>query len=357
MNEWTRIVEEDQEDPGHCAYCGSEMLLIGSGHSLTCINERCGEVYRKRILEGKVLYEETDSDRRSREEQKKFEERLRTERGFEESLADSVTHANKYGTLLTQSNRPSFINLNRPLLEGLDKFSENRKDISESSGNVKVVFNDIVARLVTTLSSFTGPTKFICGCVAWLSNDDILDVLAGAAHVAVIVQKSDLFRPDVQTSGKTRSSYKEQVAAAYRRVISNSTVSRDWFPPPLCGLSYGSNMEFEAIRCVGVVGKGVTPIMHHKFWVVGDLNMDRTDIADDLELEPNEVPPLLIPRAVVTGSFNPTVNGTKSMENIVLIESRKIAEAYLREFSYVAAISEPIDWSHEYAEPEWRVGS
>lgn len=65
----------------------------------------------------------------------------------------------------------------------------------------------------------------------------------------------------------------------------------------------------------------------------------------------------LVPRAVWTGSFNPTHNGGQSLENAVLITDPQIAEAYLREFEQIALLSEELDWTSDWMNPQWRVGT
>ena len=91
--------------------------------------------------------------------------------------------------------------------------------------------------------------------------------------------------------------------------------------------------------------------MHHKFFVFADVVRVKEKWAGADYRE------YFLPRAVWTGSFNPTFNGTQSRENAVYIESPKIAYEYMREFYRMLAISEPLDWTSEWVEPEYRFGS
>lgn len=77
--------------------------------------------------------------------------------------------------------------------------------------------------------------------------------------------------------------------------------------------------------------------MHHKFFVF--FNAD------------------LVPYAVWTGSFNATENAARSRENAVYLRSATIARHYAAEWSRTLALSEPLDWSSNFIEPEWRFGS
>jgi hypothetical protein len=87
--------------------------------------------------------------------------------------------------------------------------------------------------------------------------------------------------------------------------------------------------------------------MHHKFFVMCDVEVDAEF----------HMPTKIVGRSVWTGSFNPTANGTKSRENAVLIASDEIAQAFLREWFQVYAISEPLDWESEWCQPEYRIGT
>lgn len=61
--------------------------------------------------------------------------------------------------------------------------------------------------------------------------------------------------------------------------------------------------------------------------------------------------------AVWTGSFNFTVNGTKSLENALYITDEYIVKAYWFEWIFNFIRSESLDWSHEYKNPILRIGS
>jgi phosphatidylserine/phosphatidylglycerophosphate/cardiolipin synthase-like enzyme len=80
--------------------------------------------------------------------------------------------------------------------------------------------------------------------------------------------------------------------------------------------------------------------MHHKFLVRG------THSAEGL-----------VPSAVWTGSFNFSNNAGNSFENAVEIHEVNVAQQYLNEFARVAALSEPLNWSHDWVSPQYRLGS
>ena len=205
-------------------------------------------------------------------------------------------------------------------------------DHSTESSNIKAVFDNHVPELVKLIGRY----QFGVGCVAWLTNAEILRALANVS-AQIVVQKEDFLRPDAKDVR-----WKTDLRKSYERL--HCDVTRFEMPGVLSGMSFCSDPSVQGVRCMGEYSKGsVHPRMHHKFLVVGDLvdGDERT----------------LIPRAVWTGSFNFTYNAANSLENAVVIEDTNIALAYFYEWAQVLAMSEPLDWSAEYVAPEWRVGS
>ena len=213
------------------------------------------------------------------------------------------------------------------------------QDWSRSSGTTEVVFRGLEEKVC----EFIAAHDYIVGCVAWLTSEPILRALAKKKGASIIVQKEDFLRPDVGARNgwpaKLRRLY-DDVPVVYRGFfpyLEDASVCGD----PCCG-----------IRCVGnhnVNKDPAFPRAHHKF-IVG------LSCPHDVD-EPPWYGCRLTPHAVWTGSFNFTANGTRSLENAVILRDPVIAEAFLGEFCQVAAISEPLDWETPWARPEWRLGS
>jgi hypothetical protein len=213
------------------------------------------------------------------------------------------------------------------------------------SAKVEVCFRDIEARLVNKINQY----KCVVGCVAWLTNERILKALAKLNQVSIIVQKEGFLRPD--TNPKPGWDNK------LRRLYSNlSSIYRPTMPGMVQDLSTGSSEEgCDSIRCAGIYNenrKAASPRMHHKFLVFCE---SKSPILDEFGYSSNDWN--YAPKEVWTGSFNLTENGINSLENIVIISSEEIAWAYYHEWTQVLAISEPLDWTEPYVEPEWRLGS
>lgn len=214
------------------------------------------------------------------------------------------------------------------------------------SAKVEVCFRDIEARLVNKINQY----KCVVGCVAWLTNERILKALANLDFVSIIVQKEDFLRPDSNNtydSGKKLRQLYSQLPLFYKISL----------PGMASHLSYGSDggEAYPAVRCAGIYNenrKAASPRMHHKFLVFCE---SKSPILDEFGYSSNDWN--YTPKEVWTGSFNLTENGINSLENIVIISSEEIAWAYYHEWTQVLAISEPLDWTEPYVEPEWRLGT
>jgi phosphatidylserine/phosphatidylglycerophosphate/cardiolipin synthase-like enzyme len=205
------------------------------------------------------------------------------------------------------------------------------RDFSVHSGNIEVVFKNLTERLILQIRK----AHYVFGCVAWLTNTEILDALATSPAVSIIVQKEDFLRPDSRHEG----GFKDRLRRKYKALHG---LDRYRAPGRINMMSSSCDPAIEPVRCMGIApdGQRFAPRMHHKFLVFASLDGR-----------------VWRPDAVWTGSFNFTVNAGGSFENAVIIRDPQIANAYLEEWSQVAALSEPLDWSRPWVAPEWRVGT
>lgn len=240
-------------------------------------------------------------------------------------------------------------------------------DYSARAGQarVDVYFRDLDVYLIKHIES----ASYVFGCVAWMTHPKILDALAKKTAAQIIVQKEDFLRPDSAGGAAWKTDLRER----YERI---KGADRPVFNGVLAGMSSAGDPTMNGVRCVGVTArKGESaPRCHHKFLVlcqyterekcpscsgalVRYLTIDGSIVAYFVckkcyaEFAPWD------PVKVWTGSFNFTNNATRSFENAVVIHDKIIAEAYMREYQQIAALSEPLDWSSEYINPEWRFGT
>lgn len=214
-------------------------------------------------------------------------------------------------------------------------------------GRIVCHFDDIEGQVC----SFLCGARAVVGCVAWLTSTRILEALANSPEegtdlrfVSILVQKEDFLRPDTDEDARD-SAWRSKLRGRYTAI--EPSLNRYSYAGVTGRLSVCDDPTIEAIRCVGNHNserKPAFPRMHHKFMVACGYNMRKDDIA-------------LEPYAVWTGSYNFTENASRSLENAVEIYDPVIARAYFRHWEHALSLSEPLDWTNPWCEPQWRIGS
>lgn len=209
-----------------------------------------------------------------------------------------------------------------------------RPDISGQNGT-EVYFQNLETKLIERIREY----PVVVGCMAWLTNDAILTELANRDAVSVIIQKEDFLRPD---SGNWSTKH---LRLAYSKLRGFDDYQA------MAGYNYCSAPDREAVRCVGICAERskTPPRMHHKFLVFCNYEPH-----PDLEGYGNGA---YSPQAVWTGSFNATHNGTRSLENAVLLRDPEVARGFYNEWLHVLGLSEELDWTSPYVSPEYRFGT
>ena len=192
--------------------------------------------------------------------------------------------------------------------------------ITESSGSVIVYFEDIEDRPV----DFISESKAVVSCVAWLTSEPVLQAMKGRP-VNLIIQKEEILRPD---SSPRRADLRTQ----YSALVGFAEGERYSWPEPVSRLSYLGDPTLDAVRCLGKhnsQSRSAIPRMHHKFLVSGSwIAPVLGEIEGDREWSPYRSEA----RRVWAGRYNPTRNAKRSLKNAVVINDKKIAERYFREF-------------------------
>ncbi|MDD9974845.1 MAG: hypothetical protein OXU27_12610 [Candidatus Poribacteria bacterium] len=233
---------------------------------------------------------------------------------------------------------------------------------------VNVIFRDHKTRLLECIAD----ADFVVGCVAWLTDYDILDALAEKSGVSIIVQKEDFLRPDGDVSKKTLRKKYDQLPQIGGRVVVGGLIS---------SLSTLGDPKIQSVRCVGNHNRDRNPSfsrMHNKFLIFmnylseDELNnyaLQKTfefmkdkniQIFDGEVFEVFRRAITVIPSEnsfVWTGSYNLSYNATKSFENSVILRHLDIVQAYWKEWQQITALSEPLNWDSVWCEPEWRIGT
>ena len=225
----------------------------------------------------------------------------------------------------------------------LFKFLDN--SVSSDDKRINAYFRKIKPSLIEEIKM----ADVVVGCVAWLTDKEILEALSEKKAVSIIVQKEDFLRPDTDTIYYLKK-WKSEMRCRYDGLKGN--LNRDMFRNILSRVSTNSVAPIEAVRCVGYnkSKSSICPRMHNKFLLFCKLVKEYDEQSDD-------EPKIVLPYAVWTGSFNLTKNANNSLENALLIKDMKIVRAFFKEYGQICAISEPLDWKSKWVEPEWRIGT
>lgn len=218
----------------------------------------------------------------------------------------------------------------------------------------EVYFRNLDSALIQKIIEFRDGLIF--GSIAWLTSDIILDALAQCENVQIVVQKEDFLRPDIN-SPKNISVWKQKLRKKYSAL--KFSITRYECQKPICDLSILGDPNVDPVRCLGnhnASKKYAMPRAHNKFLVFCEFvkrpPVKRNSLKENVQYRAV---------AVWTGSFNLTKNAAMSFENALYIEERsganKVIDSYLKEHHQIFALSEPLDWTSNYVEPEYRIGT
>ncbi len=223
------------------------------------------------------------------------------------------------------------MDLNKLGIEDVDTYGHGSKyrvlmanpNTESEDGKIKVYFRDIKQHLIQHINEAYG----VVGCIAWLTDWDILDAMSLKEIASIIVQKEDFLRPDYGA----KSNWKKDLRSRYDK-INFSMWKTDI--KGMGGISYARcGDDVEGIRCLGNYNKDKNPAFprcHHKFLLT-------------CKFEKSNNNPFT-PTGVWTGSFNFTNNASNSLENAVYITDKNIVAAYYAEWINCLQRSEPLDW-------------
>lgn len=203
---------------------------------------------------------------------------------------------------------------------------------------ISVYFRQLKANLISHIHEF----PFVFGCVAWLTDVEILNAMS-TRDCQIVVQKEDFLRPDLDSENEWKSVIRQRYSSLSCPFI------RDDFGATVALCDRGGDPTIDPVRCVGNHNSSKHPSqprMHNKFLLFG-------------YAERKDEPPLhnIYPQAVWTGSFNFSKNAGRSLENALYITDPAIVWAYFHEYRQILTISESLDWTSEWCAPEWRIGS
>lgn len=223
------------------------------------------------------------------------------------------------------------------------------RDFKIKESNISVYFKDLEHNLIRKIEK----ANVVVGCVAWLTNENIIDALSSKSGVSIIVQKEKFLN-------YCEFDFNDRLRSKYSKL---KTFNINYIDAPKAaflssGLIYTDKRftGLEPVRCVGTVSNEVKnkniPRMHNKFVVFCSEKISMIDESfDERNIQFTKISSLE-PYAVWTGSYNFTKNANNSLENAIYIEDNNIAEAFFNEWGQIATLSELLDWQSMGTNPE-----
>jgi len=207
----------------------------------------------------------------------------------------------------------------------------NLNDIRNKNINIiknqimNVYFSDIEKNLLEKIQN----AHFIMGCISWLTNNKIIQELEKKKGIKIIVQKEFFLKRDYNYY-ICNNNYYINLRKGYKSLpnlfnnIDGIEIDKESPIYQLCTKKLADDDDFDAIRCFGYANKNIKPLMHHKFLIFFDENLN--------------------PTGVWTGSYNLTNNSNKSLDNAIYLEDINIIKNYIFEFEQIMFLSEKLNW-------------
>lgn len=260
--------------------------------------------------------------------------------------------------------------------------------IIDEKSNIEVFFKNIENNIINKIKKY----KNVIGCVAWLTNENILKELAKKDNVIIIIQEEDFLRPDNNFDGN-KLNWKNKLYKLYKNIEINkkNNINLGSF-----GINYNGHVGSGIMRLgmVNIDKMSAFPRMHNKFIICfndtepyqnegyeyenydhdyTELSISEIEQIIDCKNQVNQksllYPNMFLPinnsninfenfsiqepkgldGELLTGSYNYTENSNNSLENVICIKDQKIIKAYFKQFCELSSITVPLDWEGEWS--------
>ena len=216
-------------------------------------------------------------------------------------------------------------------------FNRIRTNIIHNDIKTEQSINVFFDNLQKILIEYINKATYIIGCIAWMTNDDILHALREKKGIKIIVNKEDFLKGESDIGQKP---FYCSMRAIYEELPNLSNAICPLCKPEknnikhlhecghLSSIFHLSNVakDDNAIMTFGIVNSFSK--MHHKFLLFFDDKMNSMGIW--------------------TGSYNLSNNANNNLENAVYICDNKIFQKYLSEFALIYKYSEHYKWTCGY---------
>lgn len=186
-------------------------------------------------------------------------------------------------------------------------------------------------KLEKHLISHIEKSSYVVGCVAWLTNNNIIEALENIDGVKIIINKEEYLNPNMEIGQKffyqcLRGKYNE-IPDMFNSKCKCCEKKNILKCPNFCKIfgnisENGSNINMGAILTCGIVNNYSK--MHHKFLIFFN---------DKIE-----------PMGVWTGSYNLSKTSNFSLENALYITDKDVIMEYIKEFLAIYPFSESYNW-------------
>lgn len=195
--------------------------------------------------------------------------------------------------------------------------SKKTTQIDKLNSTVIPYFNNLEQEVINYIDRST----YVIGCVAWLTNPNILSALEKKSGVKIIINKEEYLSSKMSLSKKP---YYKNITNKYREISSLHDVistCRNIFPDEIVNEINLEKRDAGILTC-GIVNNFSK--MHHKFLVFFDADWSII--------------------GTWTGSYNMSITSNYSLENAIFISDKTVAKEYINEFVTVYMCSEHYDW-------------
>ncbi len=200
-----------------------------------------------------------------------------------------------------------------------------KKEPSAVSSNMILYFDNLEGHLINHINQ----AEYIIGCVSWLTNLKIIQSLQDKKGIKIVIQKENFIKRDYNYS-ICLNQYYINLRKGYKSLpnlfnnIDDIDLNEDHCMNQICKNKLSDDDYMDGVRCFGIANNYSKPLMHHKFLIFLDKNMN--------------------PYGVWTGSYNFTNNANKSLDNGLYISDFNIVKGYVEEFEQILFMSEKLNW-------------
>jgi len=185
------------------------------------------------------------------------------------------------------------------------------KKIKVESDNITFYSGNFVDSIINLIENHT----IALGCIAWLSNIEVLKSLKSLDFCSFIVGYENYLFKDKNANGK----WPDRIRTSYRQL---NPIPLNMFN----GVLHDKDGKLDSVKYIGFSGMKKT-YMHNKFIIFGKVENGK-----------------LKPLCVWTGSVNFSQNADRLLDNAVLIKDQVIVKCYYDLFQELSTFSEPIDY-------------